>query len=89
MENSEILGFQFESSKASNKALQPDSSLGENWETCSSADSEPSTTTQSKASADIWCMCLNCIQILTTSHHELNKFVFKIKKLCIYLLNDT
>ena len=36
MENSEILGFQFEPTKA----LQPDSSLGESWETCLSADSE-------------------------------------------------
>ena len=44
MENSEILGFQFES----NKALQPDSNSGENWETCSSADSEPSTTKRNK-----------------------------------------
>ena len=41
MENSEILGFQFEPTKA----LQPDSSSGENWETCSSADSEPNATT--------------------------------------------
>ena len=40
MENSENLGFQFEPTKA----FQPDSNLGENWEICSSADSEPSTT---------------------------------------------
>ena len=36
MENSEILGFQFEPTKA----LQPDSSSGESWEICLSADSE-------------------------------------------------
>ena len=40
MENSEVLGFQFEPTKA----LRPDSSSGKSWETCSSADSEPSTT---------------------------------------------
>ena len=45
MENSEILGFQFEPTKGP----QPDLSLGENWETCSSADSEPSTTTRNEA----------------------------------------
>ena len=44
MENSENLGFQFESTKA----FQPDSNSGENWETCSSADSELSTTTRNK-----------------------------------------
>ena len=42
MENSEVLGFQFEPTKA----LQPDPNSGENWETCLSADSEPSTTMQ-------------------------------------------
>ena len=93
MENSEILGFQFDPKKACNKAFQPDSSLGENWETCWLADSEPSTTTQSKASADTLCMCFNCIQILTMRerlcHHELNEFLFKTKKLDLYLLNDT
>ena len=36
MENSEILGFQFEPTKA----LQPDSRLGESYEFFSSADSE-------------------------------------------------
>ena len=35
-ENSEILGFQFEPTKA----LQSDPSSGESWKTCSSADSE-------------------------------------------------
>ena len=34
MENSEILGFQFETTKA----IQPDSSSGESWEICSSGD---------------------------------------------------
>ena len=90
MENSEFLGFQFEPTKA----LQPDSSSGENWETCSSADSEPSTTTRSEASADTWCMCFNCLQVLTTKeclcYYELNACdYFKIKKLYTYLLNDT
>ena len=42
MENSEISGFQFEPTKG----LQPDSSSGENWETCLSADSESSTSTR-------------------------------------------
>ena len=42
MENSKILGFQF----APTKVLQPDPSSGKSWETCSSADSEPSTTSQ-------------------------------------------
>ena len=40
MENSEILGFQFEPTKA----LQPDSSSGESLEIFSSADSELSET---------------------------------------------
>ena len=35
MKNSEILGFQFESTKS----LQPDSSSDERWETCLSVDS--------------------------------------------------
>ena len=48
MENSEILGFQFELIKA----LQPDSSLGEGLVICSSAESEPSTFRQNKASVD-------------------------------------
>ena len=56
MENSEILGFQFEPTKA----LQPDSNLGKNWETCSSADSEPSLTTGNEASADTWCTAFRC-----------------------------
>ena len=55
MENAEILGFQFKPIKA----LQPDSSSGESWETCSSADSEPSTTRRNEASVDTWCMCFN------------------------------
>ena len=44
------------------KALQPDSSSDENWETCSSADSEPNATTWKEASADAWYMCFNCIK---------------------------
>ena len=88
MKNSEILGFQLEPTKA----LQPDSSLGENCETCSSADSEPSTTTRNEASAHTWCMRFNCIQMLTVKeclwYHELNAYeYFKIRKLYIYLLN--
>ena len=42
MENSEILDFQSELTKA----LQSDPSLGKSWETCASPDSEPSTTRQ-------------------------------------------
>ena len=56
MENSEILGFQFESVKA----LQPDSKSGESWGICSTANSEPSTTRRNGASVDTWCMCFNC-----------------------------
>ena len=52
MYNSEILGFQFEPTKA----LQPDSSSGESWKTYSSTDSELSTTRRSEASVDTWCM---------------------------------
>ena len=48
MQNSEILGFQFELTKA----LQPDPSSGESSETSSSADSEPSTTRRNEASLD-------------------------------------
>ena len=59
MKNSEILGFQFEPTNA----LQPDSSSGESWETCSSADSELSTTMRNESSVDIRCMCSNCCQI--------------------------
>ena len=59
MENSEVLGFQFEPTKA----LRPDSSSGKSRETCSSADSEPSTTKRSEASVDTWCMCFNYSQI--------------------------
>ena len=59
MENSEILGFQFEPTKA----LQPDPSSGENWETCSLVDGEPSATRQNQASVDTWCLCFNCSQI--------------------------
>ena len=59
MENSAILGFQFEPTKA----LQPDPSSGESWETFSSANSEPSTTRRNEASVDTWCMCFNCNQI--------------------------
>ena len=51
--------FQFEPTKA----LQPDPSSGENWETCSSEDSEPSVTRQNEASVDTWCPCFNCSQI--------------------------
>ena len=59
MENSEILGFQYEVTKA----LQSDPSLGESWETCLSPDSEPSTTRQNEASVGTWYMCFNCSQI--------------------------
>ena len=50
MENIEILGFQFEPSKA----LQPDSSSGESWKTCSTAGSEPSNTRRNEESFDTW-----------------------------------
>ena len=51
MENSEILGFQLETTKAH----QPDSSLGESWKHFSSADSELSIFRQNEASADHLC----------------------------------
>ena len=88
MENSEFLGFQFEPTKA----LQPDSSSGESWEICSSADSEPSTLRRNKASVDTcWHHVFECSQILTTKeclcYHELNTCEhFKIRRLYIYLL---
>ena len=59
MENSEILGFQFEPTKA----IQPDPSSGKNWETCSSVDSEPSTARGNETSVDTWSMFFNCSQI--------------------------
>ena len=59
MKNIEILGFQFEPTKA----LQPDTSSGKSWETYSSVDSKPSTTRRSEASVDTWYMCFNCSQI--------------------------
>ena len=55
MENSEILGFQSEPTKA----LHPDSSSGKSCQICSSADSEPSTIRRNEASVDTWCMCFN------------------------------
>ena len=81
MENSEILGFQSETTKA----LQPDSSSRESRETYSSADSEPGTTRQNEASVDTWCMCFNCSQVVATKecfcYHELNLCeYFKIKR---------
>ena len=85
MENSEILGFQSETTKA----LQPDSSSRESRETYSSADSEPGTTRQNEASVDTWCMCFNCSQSTTKEclcYHELNACeYFKIKRY-VYLL---
>ena len=51
MENSEILGFQFEPTKA----LQPDLCSGESWKIFSSADSELSIFRQNKASVDHLC----------------------------------
>ena len=59
MQNSEILGLQFELTKT----LQPGSSSGKSWETCLSADIEPSTTRQNQASVNTWCMRFNCNQI--------------------------
>ena len=59
MWNSEIVVFQFELTKA----LQPDSSLGESWETCSSVDIERSNTRQNEASIDTWFMCFKCSQM--------------------------
>ena len=55
MENSGILGFQFEPTKS----LQPDSSSGERWETCSTVDSP-----DEQASVDTWRMLFNCSQIM-------------------------
>ena len=51
MENSEILGFQFEP----NKALQPDSRSGESWEIFSLAGSEISIFRRNEVSVDHWC----------------------------------
>ena len=86
MGNSEILGFQFEPAKA----LQPDSDSGKSWKTCSSGDSEPTSTRQKEASVTTWCMCFNCNQMPATNecvcYNELNACeYFKIKR-CIYLL---
>ena len=47
-----MLGFQFEPTNA----LQTDSKSGESLETCSSADSEASTTRRNEASVDTWCL---------------------------------
>ena len=55
MQNSEIVGFQLESSKA----LQLDSSSDESWKTVLS-ESEPSTTRQNEASVYTLCMYFNC-----------------------------
>ena len=72
MGNSEILGFQFEPAKA----LQPDSNSGKSWKTCSSGDSEPTSTRQKEASVNTWCMCFNCNQMPATNecvcYNELN-----------------
>ena len=51
MENSEILGFQFEP----NKAIQPDSSSSESWEIFSLAGSEISIFRRNEASVDHLC----------------------------------
>ena len=59
MENSETLGFQFKHTKA----LQPHASSDKSWETCSSPDSEPSTSRRNETSVDTWYMCFNCSQI--------------------------
>ena len=56
MENSETLGFQFEPTKE----FQSDSSSGESWGSCTSADSELRATRRNEASVDNWCMSLNC-----------------------------
>ena len=89
MANSGILGFQFDPTKV----LQTDASLGKNWETCSSADSEPSTTRKNKTSVDTWfSRCVSTVVKSTTKdflcYHELNlcKY-FKINKLYVYLLS--
>ena len=73
MENSEILGFQFEPTRA----LQPESSLDESWET-RSTDSEP-------ASVDTLCIYLDCSQMPATKEclccHELDACdYFKLKR---------
>ena len=51
MENSEILGFQFEP----NKAIQPDSSSSESWEIFSLAGGEISIFRRNEASVDHLC----------------------------------
>ena len=90
MENNEILGFQFEPTNA----FQTDSSSSENWETCSWADSEPSTTTRSLLSISWYLVhVFKCIQMLTTReclcYHELNACeYFKIKNFFfLYLIS--
>ena len=55
MGNSEILGFQFEPAKA----LQPDSNSGKSWKTCSSGDSEPTSTRQKEASVNTFGACVS------------------------------
>ena len=83
MENSEILGFQFEPTMA----LQLDSSQGNSWEIFSSADSEPSTFRQKEASVDI---CFNHSQIPATKeclcYHEFSMCEYFKIRLYIYLL---
>ena len=64
MQNSEILGFQFEP----NKALQADSSSGKSWETYSSADSKPNTFRRNKALVDI--LCHHVFQLCSNTNNK-------------------
>ena len=64
MENSEILGFQFEPTKA----LQPDSSSGKSWEIFSSADSDLSIFRRNEASVDH--LCHYVFQLQSNTNNE-------------------
>ena len=64
MQNSEILGFQFEP----NKALQADSSSGKSWETYSSADSKPNTFRRNKALVDT--LCHHVFQLCSNTNNK-------------------
>ena len=88
MENSEILGFQFEPTKK----LQLDSSSGKSWEIFLSADSELRIFKRNEASVDHLCYYLFQLQsnannegvlLLTWIKHMR---IFKIRRLYIYLL---
>ena len=69
MENSEVIGFQFEPTNA----LQPDSISGKSWETCSSADCR--ALLGEKEHQLILGVCVSTVVKSTTKYlcyHELN-----------------